>query len=63
MKDKIVGKVEELRGRMSGDRGMETKGKARQMVGEAKRVGKEVVYDAEHPKPEERPTSPPPEQR
>lgn len=63
MKDKIVGKVEELRGRMSGDRGMETKGKARQMVGEAKRVGKEVVYDAEHPKPEERPASPPPEQR
>ncbi|HXM55247.1 MAG TPA: CsbD family protein [Candidatus Dormibacteraeota bacterium] len=58
MKDKILGKVEELRGRMSGDRGMETKGKARQMMGEAKRVGKEVVYDAEHP---QRPTSPPPE--
>lgn len=49
MKDKIVGKVEELRGRLTGDRGLVMKGKGRQMVGEAKRVGKEVVYDAEHP--------------
>jgi len=49
MKDKIVGKVEEIRGRLTGDRGMVMKGKARQVVGEAKRVGKEVAYDAEHP--------------
>jgi uncharacterized protein YjbJ (UPF0337 family) len=48
MKDKIVGKVEEIRGRLTGDRGLVMKGKGRQMVGEAKRVGKEVAYDAEH---------------
>jgi hypothetical protein len=67
MKDKILGKVEELRGRITGNRGAQVKGKGRQVVGEAKRVGKEVAYDAEHPQqqpPEPadstRPTSPPP---
>lgn len=50
MKDKIIGKVEELRGRITGDRGREVAGKGRQVVGEAKRVGKEIAYDAEHPK-------------
>jgi hypothetical protein len=49
MKDKILGKVEELRGRLTGDRGAQVHGKGRQVVGEAKRVGKELVYDAEHP--------------
>jgi uncharacterized protein YjbJ (UPF0337 family) len=48
MKDKIVGKAEELWGRMTGDRALEIKGKGRQTVGEVKRVGKEVAYDAEH---------------
>ncbi len=63
MKDKIIGKVEELRGRLTGDRAAQAKGKGRQVVGETKRVGKEVVYDAGHPQPppEQRPTSPPPE--
>ena len=48
MKDKIIGKAEELWGRMSGDRALEIKGRGRQTVGEVKRVGKEIVYDAEH---------------
>jgi uncharacterized protein YjbJ (UPF0337 family) len=62
MKDKIVGKIEELRGRLTGDRGLEMKGKARQVVGEAKRVGKEIAYDAEHAQRRRTadPTEPPP---
>ncbi len=58
MKDKILGKLEELRGRLTGDRAEQTRGKGRQVVGEVKRTGKEIAYDAEHPS---RPTSPPPE--
>jgi uncharacterized protein YjbJ (UPF0337 family) len=50
MKDKILGKVEELRGRLTGDRGAQVRGRGRQAVGEVKRVGKELVYDAEHPR-------------
>ena len=64
MKDKILGKVEELRGRLTGDRAQQARGKGRQVVGGAKQVGKEVVYDAEHPSASartDRPTSPPPE--
>lgn len=56
MKDKILGKIEELRGRMTGDRALEMKGKGRQVVGEGKRVGKEIAYDAER---SQRPTNPP----
>jgi uncharacterized protein YjbJ (UPF0337 family) len=58
MKDKILGKIEELRGRISGDRGQQAKGRARRVVGDAKLAGKEIVYDAEHPR---RPASPPPD--
>jgi len=62
MKDKIVGKIEELRGRLTGDRGLEMKGKGRQVVGEAKRVGKEIAYDAEHrDRPRTSDPTPPPE--
>lgn len=59
MKDKILGKIEELRGRLTGNRGMQAKGMGRQTVGEVKRVGKEIAYDAEHPR---RPASSPPDE-
>lgn len=48
MKDKIQGKAEEVIGRLTGDQGLELKGKGRQVAGEAKRVGKEVAHDLEH---------------
>jgi uncharacterized protein YjbJ (UPF0337 family) len=58
MKDKLTGKAEELKGKVTGDKGEELKGKARQAVGGVKQTGKELAYDAEHPEPvepEERP--------
>ena len=54
MKDKITGKAEEIKGKVTGDKGEELKGKARQGVGDVKQTGKEVAYDAEHPAPDER---------
>jgi uncharacterized protein YjbJ (UPF0337 family) len=54
MKDKMRGKIEEVKGKVTGDRAEEMKGKARQKVGGAKQVGKEIAYDAEHPTGEER---------
>jgi uncharacterized protein YjbJ (UPF0337 family) len=54
MKDKITGKAEEIKGKVTGDKGEELKGKARQGVGDVKQTGKEVAYDAEHPAPGER---------
>ena len=53
MKDKIVGKAEEVKGKVTGDTGEELKGKARQGLGDVKQTGKEVAYDAEHPRPED----------
>ena len=53
MKDKITGKAEELKGKVTGDKGEELKGKARQTVGGVKQTGKEMAYDAEHPAPDE----------
>lgn len=50
MKDKLQGKAEELKGKLTGDKGEELKGKARQGLGGVKQTGKELVYDAEHPK-------------
>ncbi len=49
MKDKLTGKAEELKGKLTGDESEELKGKARQGVGEAKQAGKELAHDAEHP--------------
>ena len=45
MKDKIQGKAEELKGRVSGDRATELKGKARQAAGEAKRLARDLGVD------------------
>jgi uncharacterized protein YjbJ (UPF0337 family) len=53
MKDKIVGKAEEVKGKVTGDTGEELKGKARQGLGDVKQTGKEIAYDAEHPRPED----------
>jgi len=48
MKDKIQGKAEELKGKLTGNKADELKGKARQAGGEAKQAGKEIAYDVEH---------------
>jgi uncharacterized protein YjbJ (UPF0337 family) len=53
MEDKIQGKIEDVKGKVTGDRVEEMKGKARQKVGGVKQVGKEIAYDAEHPNTEE----------
>jgi uncharacterized protein YjbJ (UPF0337 family) len=45
VKDKVQGKAEELKGRVTGDRGTELKGKARQAVGEAKRLARDLEID------------------
>lgn len=48
MKEKIQGKAEELKGKATGDKLTELKGKGRQMVGGAKQTVKSAAYDAEH---------------
>ncbi|HEY4026187.1 MAG TPA: CsbD family protein [Candidatus Dormibacteraeota bacterium] len=58
MKDKILGKMDELRGRLTGNRGAQVRGKGRQAVGEVKRVGKEAAYDVEHPRRPAEPDEP-----
>jgi uncharacterized protein YjbJ (UPF0337 family) len=60
MKDQMQGRLEELWGRLSGDRALQAKGMARQVVGEAKRVGREIAYDVERPG---RPSGKPPDKR
>ncbi|HEY8812956.1 MAG TPA: CsbD family protein [Candidatus Dormibacteraeota bacterium] len=50
MKEKLKGKAEELKGRATGDRLEEMKGKGRQAVGSVKQTVKSAAYDAEHPK-------------
>ncbi|WP_338202945.1 CsbD family protein [Candidatus Nephthysia bennettiae] len=50
MKDKIQGKAEELKGRVTGDRAAELKGKARQAVGEAKRLARDLGVEPRAPR-------------
>ena len=45
MKDQIRGKAEELKGKMTGDKSEEMKGKARQTAGNAKRVVRDIQAD------------------
>jgi uncharacterized protein YjbJ (UPF0337 family) len=45
MKDQIRGKADELKGKVTGDRSVEMKGKARQAVGNLKRVARDVRGD------------------
>jgi hypothetical protein len=49
VKDKIQGKAEELKGRVTGDRATELKGKARQAVGEAKRLARDLGVEPREP--------------
>jgi uncharacterized protein YjbJ (UPF0337 family) len=42
MKDKAKGKLEEIKGKVTGDQAEEMKGKARQAAGEAKRIGRDA---------------------
>jgi hypothetical protein len=52
VKDKIQGKAEELKGRVTGDRATEFKGKARQAVGEAKRLARDLGVEPGAPRDE-----------
>lgn len=45
MKDELKGKAEEVKGKMTGDKGEELKGKAHQMVDKLKRSGRDVRDD------------------
>ena len=58
MKDKIEGKAEELKGKVTGDRGTELKGKARQAVGEAKRLARDLGVDTARRRDVEAPDDP-----
>jgi uncharacterized protein YjbJ (UPF0337 family) len=49
MKDKLRGKFEEAKGKLTGDKSEELKGRGRQTVGDVKQTGKEIAYEAEHP--------------
>jgi uncharacterized protein YjbJ (UPF0337 family) len=45
MKDQVRGKAEEIKGKLTGNRGEEMKGKVRQKVGNVKRAGRDVKED------------------
>jgi uncharacterized protein YjbJ (UPF0337 family) len=50
MQDRMRGEAEEIKGKVTGDKGLQVKGKARQKVGRVKEVAKAMAYDVEHPK-------------
>ena len=50
MKDRLKGKAQELKGKATGNRVEELKGKGRQAVGDLKQTVKSAAYDAEHSK-------------
>ena len=52
MKDKVRGKAEEIKGKVTGDKGLQVKGKARQKIGGVKESAKAIAYDIEHPRKE-----------
>jgi hypothetical protein len=54
VKDKIQGKAEELKGRVTGDRATELKGRARQAVGEAKRLARDLRVEPSASREEDR---------
>jgi uncharacterized protein YjbJ (UPF0337 family) len=55
VKDKVRGKTEEIKGKVTGDKGLQLKGKARQKVGRVKEAAKAVAYDMEHSRKETKP--------
>lgn len=48
MKERVQGKTEEIRGKVTGNKRLEAKGKARQKVGEVKEAAKSIAYDLKH---------------
>ncbi len=48
MKERVQGKAEEIKGRATGDKKLQAKGKARQTVGEVKEAAKSIAYDMRH---------------
>ena len=46
MKDQLQGKAEEMKGKLTGNRRVEIKGKARQVVGNVKRDFRDLKGDA-----------------
>ncbi|HEY4912964.1 MAG TPA: CsbD family protein [Candidatus Dormibacteraeota bacterium] len=55
MKDKVRGKTEEIKGKVTGDKGLQLKGKARQKVGRVKEATKAIAYDVEHSRKQTKP--------
>jgi uncharacterized protein YjbJ (UPF0337 family) len=47
MKDKMRGKAEEIKGKVTGDRALQIKGQARQKVGGVKEAAKSIAYDVD----------------
>lgn len=45
MKDQVVGKAEEMKGKLTGDKSEELKGKARQTAGRAKSAVRDIKAD------------------
>ena len=45
MKDQVVGKAEEMKGKLTGDKSEELKGKARQSAGKAKSAVRDIQAD------------------
>jgi len=48
VKERVQGKGEEIKGKVTGDRKLQAKGKARQKVGEVKEAAKSIAYDLGH---------------
>jgi uncharacterized protein YjbJ (UPF0337 family) len=50
MHDRVRGKAEEIKGKVTGNKGLQVKGQGRQKVGRVKEAAKAIAYDLEHPK-------------
>ena len=48
MKERVQGKAEEIKGKVTHDKPLEVKGKARQKVGEVKEAAKSIAFDMRH---------------
>ena len=55
MQDKVRGKTEEIKGKVTGDKGLQLKGKARQKMGRVKEAAKAIAYDVEHSRKQTKP--------
>jgi uncharacterized protein YjbJ (UPF0337 family) len=47
MKDKMRGKADEIKGKVTGDKVLQVKGQARQKVGGVKETAKSIAYDVD----------------